>query len=319
MRSASLRGRAGSDFAVSREPKRPGRETAGRDTWSGNKTAELWHIDRHKTHPFGSTVLYLRGENPYLDALRELVQAFSGPERSAAARRRAGLRDRWHLLRYRRGREPGAGRTKRPGTSTADKTILKSDPPDRRRRGFHGQLARSWSISRSCAIIAWPIPTLVAGISPRLPFAPGPDGGGCRLAPGGPAQRRAKSSSGPPSHRKRSLRAQIRARLRDQHSCGGCRGPIGLDCSGRAGPATTKICCGTEPMESNIQLLDVVALTVDLPEKALLRCQVGTVVEVMSSDAYEVEFSDDQGRTYAQAALRGDQLMVLHYRPELAA
>ncbi len=72
-------------------------------------------------------------------------------------------------------------------------------------------------------------------------------------------------------------------------------------------------------MESNIQLLDVVALTVDLPEKALLRCQVGTVVEVMSSDAYEVEFSDDQGRTYAQAALRGDQLMVLHYRPELAA
>jgi hypothetical protein len=26
---------------------------------------------------------------------------------------------------------------------------------------------------------------------------------------------------------------------------------------------------------------------------------------------------DDEGRTYAQAALNDDQLMVLHYRPEL--
>jgi hypothetical protein len=29
----------------------------------------------------------------------------------------------------------------------------------------------------------------------------------------------------------------------------------------------------------------------------------------------EVEFSDDQGRTYAMAALRSDQLILLHHRP----
>ena len=72
-------------------------------------------------------------------------------------------------------------------------------------------------------------------------------------------------------------------------------------------------------MNPNIQLLDVVALTAELPEKALLRGQVGTVVEALGPDAYEVEFTDDQGRTYAQAALSRNQLIVLHYRPELVA
>jgi hypothetical protein len=72
-------------------------------------------------------------------------------------------------------------------------------------------------------------------------------------------------------------------------------------------------------MDPDIHLLDVVALTVDLPEKGLVRGQVGTVVEILSPAAYEVEFSDDEGQTYAQAALEGDQLMLLHYRPELAA
>ncbi|GIL12637.1 MAG: DUF4926 domain-containing protein [Chloroflexota bacterium] len=64
-----------------------------------------------------------------------------------------------------------------------------------------------------------------------------------------------------------------------------------------------------------LQLLDVVALTEDLPERDLLRGQVGTVVEILAPDAYEVEFSDNNGRTYAMLALRGDQLMVLHYEP----
>ena len=68
-----------------------------------------------------------------------------------------------------------------------------------------------------------------------------------------------------------------------------------------------------------IRLLDVVALVVDLPDRGLLRGQVGTVVEVLAPATFEVEFSDDQGRTYAQLALRGERLMVLHYRPEQAA
>jgi hypothetical protein len=71
-------------------------------------------------------------------------------------------------------------------------------------------------------------------------------------------------------------------------------------------------------METGVRLLDVVALTTDLPEKGLVRGHVGTVVEILRPDACEVEFSDDDGRTYAQAALEGHQLMVLHNRSEFA-
>jgi hypothetical protein len=70
---------------------------------------------------------------------------------------------------------------------------------------------------------------------------------------------------------------------------------------------------------NTIQLLDVVALTSDLLDKGLLRGQVGTVVETLAPGVFEVEFSDDQGQTYAQLALREDELLVLHYRPLRAA
>jgi len=72
-------------------------------------------------------------------------------------------------------------------------------------------------------------------------------------------------------------------------------------------------------MTPEIHLLDVVALTADLPDKGLLRGQVGTVVEILSPGVFEVEFSDEQGRTYAQSALRENQLLVLHYHPQQAA
>ena len=72
-------------------------------------------------------------------------------------------------------------------------------------------------------------------------------------------------------------------------------------------------------MNPTIQLLDVVALTTALPERGLCRGQVGTVVELLTEDVYEVEFSDDDGRTYAMLALRANQLMVLHYRPSMVA
>ena len=39
---------------------------------------------------------------------------------------------------------------------------------------------------------------------------------------------------------------------------------------------------------------------------------VGSVVEVLAPDVYEVEFTDNNGRTYAELALRVDQLLVLH-------
>lgn len=68
-------------------------------------------------------------------------------------------------------------------------------------------------------------------------------------------------------------------------------------------------------MEKEINLLDVVALTENLPERGLSRGQVGTVVENLALGVFEVEFSDEEGRTYASLALRAPQLMVLHYRP----
>jgi hypothetical protein len=69
-------------------------------------------------------------------------------------------------------------------------------------------------------------------------------------------------------------------------------------------------------MKDVIKLLDVVALTVDLPEHNLWRGQVGTVVEILAQgDAFEVEFSDSNGRTYQSLGLRPDQIMVLHYEP----
>ena len=68
-------------------------------------------------------------------------------------------------------------------------------------------------------------------------------------------------------------------------------------------------------MNDAIGILDVVALTEDVPERRMYRGQVGTVVEFLSPDAFEVEFSDDEGRTYASLALRADQLLPLRYEP----
>ena len=72
-------------------------------------------------------------------------------------------------------------------------------------------------------------------------------------------------------------------------------------------------------MEETLQLLEGVALTVDLPEVNLRRGQVGTVVDVLSEGrAFEVEFCDRNGRAYASLGLRPDQVMLLRYAPEAA-
>ena len=72
-------------------------------------------------------------------------------------------------------------------------------------------------------------------------------------------------------------------------------------------------------MSTEAKLLDVVALTEALAGTPLKRGQVGTVVEILDADTVEVEFCDDQGRTYAMAAVPVTQLIVLRYVPELAA
>ena len=65
-------------------------------------------------------------------------------------------------------------------------------------------------------------------------------------------------------------------------------------------------------------LLDVVALLSELPAQQLARGQVGTVVEQLDENTSLVEFSDEQGRTYAVAPCPVTELLALHYVPETA-
>jgi Domain of unknown function (DUF4926) len=68
--------------------------------------------------------------------------------------------------------------------------------------------------------------------------------------------------------------------------------------------------------KNTVKLLDVVALTGNLPEYNLWRGQVGTVVELLADGAaFEVEFSDRDGRTFESIGLRPEQFMVLHFEP----
>lgn len=64
-----------------------------------------------------------------------------------------------------------------------------------------------------------------------------------------------------------------------------------------------------------LEMLSTVALLEDVAASPLRRGQVGTVVERLAPGVYEVEFSDDEGRTYASLALRTDQLLQLHHQP----
>jgi len=64
----------------------------------------------------------------------------------------------------------------------------------------------------------------------------------------------------------------------------------------------------------DFKLLDVVALTENLPDKNLNRGHVGTIVEILDSSTYEVEFSDNQGKAFAVTAIKADKLMLLSYQ-----
>lgn len=64
------------------------------------------------------------------------------------------------------------------------------------------------------------------------------------------------------------------------------------------------------------KLLDIVALTIDLPEYNLLRGQIGTIVKILADGAaFAVEFSDGNGQTYDSVGLYPEQIMVLHFKP----
>jgi hypothetical protein len=64
-----------------------------------------------------------------------------------------------------------------------------------------------------------------------------------------------------------------------------------------------------------LKLLDVLALTEPLPQYSLLPGQVGTIIETLAANIYEVEFSDDNGQTYVMLPLKAAQLIRLLYSP----
>lgn len=66
---------------------------------------------------------------------------------------------------------------------------------------------------------------------------------------------------------------------------------------------------------TGIEMHSVVALLEDLPAEGLVRGQIGAVVANWAPGVYEVEFCDDQGKTYAMVALKDEQLMRLHSQP----
>ena len=64
--------------------------------------------------------------------------------------------------------------------------------------------------------------------------------------------------------------------------------------------------------EGKIKLLDVVALTQDVPEHDLKRGDIGTVVEILSNgEAYEVEFSNAYGQMSKCVSFLVSQLRVI--------
>ena len=67
---------------------------------------------------------------------------------------------------------------------------------------------------------------------------------------------------------------------------------------------------------AELDMLSVVALLEDLPEKGLSRGHVGAIVENLAPGVYEVEFSADDGRAYASVALPADRLMRLYHEPK---
>jgi hypothetical protein len=69
----------------------------------------------------------------------------------------------------------------------------------------------------------------------------------------------------------------------------------------------------------NPKPFDVVALLEEIPDKGLVRGQVGTIVETLGPNTFDVEFSDNEGHTYAELSLQSNQFLVLRHESIAAA
>ncbi len=80
-------------------------------------------------------------------------------------------------------------------------------------------------------------------------------------------------------------------------------------------------------MNTEIQMHDIVALLEDMTAEhfttgtplTLRRGQIGTVVMTYDGTAFEIEFSDALGRTYAMLPVSIHNLIVLHDAPTAVA
>ncbi|MDD5057390.1 MAG: DUF4926 domain-containing protein [Sideroxydans sp.] len=61
-------------------------------------------------------------------------------------------------------------------------------------------------------------------------------------------------------------------------------------------------------MASKLKMLDVVSVTAALPELGLNAGMLGTIVEVFTDEAFEVEFCNDNGETIVMLPLKSSQI-----------
>jgi hypothetical protein len=65
-----------------------------------------------------------------------------------------------------------------------------------------------------------------------------------------------------------------------------------------------------------LKVLDSVAILKDRLDKDVVFGQVGKIVEELSDNVFEVEFSDKKGVTISEFAVPAADLMLLHYEVE---
>src|SRR5690606_22877082 len=64
--------------------------------------------------------------------------------------------------------------------------------------------------------------------------------------------------------------------------------------------------------KQDYKLFDIIAIKRDHPDRRLFKGLQGTVVEIYrDGEAYEVDFSDEQGRTFALETLGPDDLLLV--------
>ena len=64
---------------------------------------------------------------------------------------------------------------------------------------------------------------------------------------------------------------------------------------------------------TQLKPFDTIALLRDINEHDLIKGQVGTILEVIDNNVFEVEFTDKQGKTLSTLGLTAKDLMLLYF------